>query len=409
MADPSGISVTLPRAAIAILWLGAVVDPIGSMFGLRYVSIVFAIAALLFSISSGRIAFGADGTRQTLILFFSFILPIQGLALYAIHGGRGGAFTDTSYLAAGILMLFSLLYVSHKDAIFGIRALVLSTRLLTAFILFTFVASMFSQDTAVGIFTSRDVALVGVRNYAGLQFPYIYFLASPLLIFLISYDFSVIRKKFTIGALLKITLSCAALFLSGTRAHMLIAIAFVPLLYVLTITRNNFLLRNWALLVTLSVFAVVITFMDVGRSFFSTNDINNSSKLALLDGYFIIFSDIYVVLFGQGFNAHEWSNIFRSMVISIYFDSSKTELTYLEIFRVFGFVTGGAFMFVLFGFAARLRSLPREYDWVFPAFVVYLVNTAFNPYLFSINGMLPIGLFSALLVSNQRVRRRKAL
>lgn len=387
----------MPALAIALLWIGAVVDPIGDMFAIRYVSIGLATVTVIFVIVASPASQINFSCRAMLICFISIIFPIYGLVLYAIHRS-GGDFIDTSYIAAGLLMVFSLLYKNKYECIFGVKSLIFASRLLAILTIFTYAMQILSFNDVIGFFTTRNVALVGERQYGGIKFPYIYFVASPILIFLLAYDFHKLRNNFKLKTVLMYIFSSIALFLSGTRAHMLISITF-PLMYLALISDKSVFLRFVAIL---NVFVIISIFSVEVREFlislFLPEEENNSLKLLLLFQYQEIFSDPIVILFGQGFNAHEWSPIFRSMVTTMEFDASKTELTYIELYRVFGIFIATSFLVLIFYFVSEIKKLPEEFRWIYPALVIYLVGAAVNPYFFSVNGILPIGLFSAVLL-----------
>lgn len=395
----------LAKIAILFLWVGAVFDPIGQTFGIRYFSIALSVASIIWLIGAGKVKQVEWSYRSALIFFIAGVFPIYGLFIYSLRAGAG-EFIDTSYIAAGLLMLFSLLYRDRDSCFFGVKAFLFSVRLLSILIVFIYLSLFFGQAEWVSFFTERSVALVSAREYSGFELPYIYFLASPLLILLIAYDFSRLRRFFNIKTCVVFALSSFSFLLTGTRAHIIIAIFFVPI-YLLLTSNLKTVYRGFLFL---SIFSIIGMAFEDGRaviaSFFSSSETSNSMKISLLDGYMEIFSHPVNLFFGQGFNAHEWSSHLRGM-IAMEDQASRTELTYLEIVRVFGIFIALAFMFTLLLFTRATRLLPCEFSWVYPGLVIYLVNSAINPYLFSVNGMLPLGLFSAIVFYFNSSRLRK--
>lgn len=382
---------------IALLWIGAVIDPIGGMFGIRYFSLALATITTLLLGAKSLSQDTNISYRGGFIIALTIIFPIYGLILFLIYGARG-PFIDTSYIASGLIITFSLLYTNINDCKFGIYSLIYAARILAFLTIFTFILQIYSMNEIIGFFTARDVALIGYRQYSGIEFPYIYFLASPILIYIISYDFHQLNYNKNAINLTKYLISSGALLLSGTRAHIIIAVLF-PLIYFVLNGRKGILFRT---IITINIFIVILIFSPEFRelflSFFVTNEINNSMKLTLLSQYAEIFSDPYVILFGQGFNAHEWSYVFRSMVYNIDFTASKTELTYIELYRVYGIFIATIFIILLFRFVRSTRYIQNEGKWIYPALFVYMINAALNPYLFSVNGLLPIGLIVSILI-----------
>ena len=66
------------------------------------------------------------------------------------------------------------------------------------------------------------------------------------------------------------------------------------------------------------MFVLMVLVFEEGKvlvgSFFSSSETSNSMKISLLDGYSEIFSRPENLIFGQGFNAHEWSPELRGMI-----------------------------------------------------------------------------------------------
>jgi hypothetical protein len=146
--------------------------------------------------------------------------------------------------------------------------------------------------------------------------------------------------------------------------------------------------------------------MDFAREMLSTSEGSNSVKIEYLRSYAEIFTDPITVIFGQGFNAQTWSNPLARMITQ---GATKTELTYIEIYRVFGALFGslviGALGFMCLSNTARRAST----GWIAPAALLYLFVSALNPYLFSSNGMLLLGLAAvAMQVRKPSLESRKA-
>ena len=143
------------------------------------------------------------------------------------------------------------------------------------------------------------------------------------------------------------------------------------------------------------------TIFNLLGEFFSTNESSNKVKISLLSGYYEIFSNPITFLFGQGYNAHEWSSTLRTMIV-MEDKASKTELTYIEIIRVYGIFFSMIFIAMLLVVLHKLRGLSSSYYWLYFSFLLFLINSAINPYLFSTNGMLPLGLALACIYFEDR-------
>lgn len=322
-------------------------------------------------------------------------MPLYGVVLCIIRGGNGLDFIDTSYIGAGILISLALIYRNIEMCMIGVRVLVIALRLLVFTIISIYILVLIdSNELLINIFTERNVALISSREYAGITLPYIYFFASPMLIYLISYDANELFKRIEIRTIFMVLSSTLALALSGTRAHILIALLFIPFFYVIIYSRNKFKLS-----LTMAVLALIFMStinIEIFGAFFSSSEDSNGHKIGMLPVYLDIFNDPFTILFGQGFNAHAWSYPLKS-ILSTDQAASRTELTYLEIFRVYGFMIGISFVAMLFCCVNKLNSVVSDYRWLMPGFIIYLLNASLNPYLFSTNGILPLGLILGVI------------
>jgi hypothetical protein len=404
----------LSNVAFALLWLAMVIDPVGSFLGFRYIAIILAVAIVVMKLISERPSLGASDSRMVLILIFSILLPIQGLVVYAIRSNPG-EFLDTSYLLSGVLITFSLAYSSKADCLSSIKFFIISLRILTVLILISFYAYLYNQPEILQFFIDNKQALFGQRDYSGLTLPYLNFVAAPTLIYLACYDLKSIIENINIKNILLLSLTMFCMFVSGTRALILLMVLFIPAYYIINKGNSGF---QKSLLFLISLLLVAVMPVDVREvifNLFSPNDASNAQKIGYLARYSEIFTDWTTIFIGQGFNAHTWSLELASMVTFFEFDAAKTELTYIEIYRVYGFITG---TIVILGLAKLVKDTSALHDdvrWIRPALILYLMSAILNPYLFSANGILPIALVSSLLVYAQEpsqgkihIPRRKA-
>lgn len=386
-------SVALTKFSIYFLWLAAVFDPIGKIFGARYLALGLIYLLLLLAIMMRPDVFKAKHIYWTIFSFFCFVIPGYGLIVALLRGGLTSDFRDTSYIAAGVLFGCSLIYLKNDFLKIGVEALVFSLRLLSLAIVFTMViyAGDFPLDWMY-FFVESEAAYFGSREYGDVNFYYLYFIASPVIIFLIAYEGWRFLDKPSFYGFVLLSLPIVALFLSGTRANMLLSVIGLPLIFIW----RRFSMLSLLLLPVILLFFVIlfkIYPVDVIDAMFSSSEYSNQIKLNLLDGYGSIFSDPFILFFGQGFNAHIWSAKFSEMVG----DASKVEFTYIEMFRVFGLGVGIGFLLILYYIIHGLSKINYSYRWLAPALLLYLVVSISNPYIFSTNGMLPIGLLVAVL------------
>jgi hypothetical protein len=382
--------------AIYSIWIAAVFDPIGKIIGARY----FALASIYFLITIFFIidpdSFKSKKLYWLVFSLFFLVLPGYGLLLSLLRGGLSSDFRDTSYIAAGILFGCSIIYLKEKFFNIGVKALIFALRLLCIAIIITWFIYLnnYSLDY-IYFFVTNEAAYLGNREYGGYSFYYLYFIASPMLIYLIVYDAWRLLERPSFNILLLLFLAVIALFLSGTRINMFFAVFACPFVFIW----RRFFTPGIFLLPLFLIFFIIyfnIYPIDIFVEMFSSNEHSNSVKLSLLEGYGVIFEDPLNLFFGQGFNAHVWSFEFSKMVG----DASKVELTYIEMVRVFGVPITVLFFALFLIMIYNLKKVSFNYRWFAPALFLYLIMSALNPYIFSSNGMLPIGLIAALLGRN---------
>ena len=398
MRNKAGVLVF--SAVIHLLWFAAVFDPVGDVFGLRYLALVSAVACLGFSGVFLQLFGRAAPFRNATILYLSFVMPSYGFFVYAVRGGFAAALRDTSYAAAGLLLLFSLLYKNEHLCRVGLRAMVFPLRLLVLVVIVMYLTTVSNlSGDWIQFFVEGQVALVSTREYAGRIFPYVYFVASPMLIYLIAYELHGLSSGFKIKKAVICGASIIAFGLSGTRAHMLLAVVFPFLFYVLSYGRNKLIY----VAISFSLVVLTIQFLNVEtlNALFSVREASNAAKVSMLTNYSEVLNDPMTLTFGQGYNAHAWSFSLREM-IAMEVQASKTELTYLELVRVYGMLIAVPFFLLLGGLVYKLSRVPLQYRWLYPAFLIYLIDSSVNPYLFSTNGILPLGLILGIVSLNGR-------
>jgi hypothetical protein len=387
-----GIISDINKAALFLLWFSGVFDPVGKVFYLRQVALIFAFFCLFINIVALNRAFRISQTHFALFLLFSFILPLQGFLVGLFRGGLSERFIDTSYFSAGVFFVTSLLYLDSGLGIDEvIRLSVIVLRLSCLAIFFCLLTTIFNWSRMwISELFYRGVLFYGNRNYGGVGFYYFYFLASPMLIMLLSYDSWRFFEMPSLRRCLLLIVSIASLFLSGTRAEILLSLIALPFIYLW----RKFGKMSMVIMLGMVLLSFLISTSPVVASFFSAYESSNNQKLSYLIQYGEIFQDPTTLIIGQGFNAQAWSPQFASI---IYGDASKTELTYLEYFRVFGLFGIISAFIVGFTFLVDIKKVPMRYRWIEPCLVMYLAISAVNPYIFSSNGMLIFGMFAAII------------
>lgn len=382
---------------IYLIWLACIFDPIGNFYAIKYVAIFLALLVILCGFR--KIPIGGDFYSLSL-LFFVFVIPADGLLISFLRGGIKGDFIDTSYLVSSLYFLLTLIFFDRDNVRLAVNGLLFSLRCLCVAIIFLFslTGTQYFGDVA-NFFIVNGMAFVGVRMYGGISFPYLYFIVSPMIVFLVAYQvWLFLGNKSMVRALL-VVFPVIAMVLTGTRANMfasVIGVFFIVGWYYFRV--KSLLFYPLFLCVVIGILAAFES--QVIDGMLSTSDRSNSMKISYLSFYADAFDSVSVFIFGQGLNAQAWSFDFSNILSH---GASKVELTYIEFIRVFGFFLFLPFLVILSCISFTSESTNKLADWYFPACFLYLAISFSNPYIFSMNGILIIGL--GCILANKKLSR----
>lgn len=382
------------KISLFFLIISLMIDPTGDFFNFKYISVGLSFLVFWIYFIINRSNFTLNYIQIIIFSTFSILMPVYGL-LVTYFNISLSKINDTSYLGFSVflLMLFPVTFMQPK--IF-LRIVILALRVLSFITIIILISFVYDVDS-IGIaqfFIDKKSMLVGFREYAGIQTYFFYFTASPLLILLVAYDSYKLVKKITIGNVLLSVLSITAIFLTGTRFNMLMAIVILPTIIIV----YKFSIKRIPLyLFLIFCFFILLFQSSFINSFFSLNDDSNSVKIGYFDSYSGIFKQPEVLILGQGFSGYDSSILFRSMLDKFGNEGVKTELTCIELFRVFGVFFGSVFNIVIMSIPFFLYNKFKEINFLIIGIVFYLISSLINPYIFSTNGVIIFLLIIVLL------------
>ena len=381
---------TIHNITLFFLFISLIFDPTGEFFKLKYVSVLVAFFVFGINFIFNYRSVSLSKYQIIYIVVFTLIMPLYGISVTLLNTSLMNI-TDTSYIGFSLMifLLVPLLVVPKERFIF---IFIFSLRVLKAAILLVLISFLIDKDS-IGIsqfFIEHKSLLLGFREYAGLSTYYIYFTASPLLIILVAYDSYSLLNRVSIGNILLLSLSIIAIFLTGTRFNMLVAILMLPIALIL----NKYsLTRIYLNGIIFLVFLIVLSNNSFTSSFFTSSEDSNNAKIGYLESYVPILENPIYLILGQGFNAHDWSYEFKNLMSKSGNDGTKTELTYLEFIRVFGIFFGVIFNLFVFAMPLLIYSTYKKINFLVVGILIYIFSSAINPYLFSTNGVLVFLLF----------------
>lgn len=386
------------------LIISLMIDPTGDFYNFKYISAILSF--LIFGIDFILNKRNSTINYVQIIVFAAFciLMPLYGLLVTFFNKGLS-TINDTSYLGFSVLLLILFPITFIQPRIF-LKTLILALRILSFLTIIILISFVYDADS-IGIaqfFIDKKSMLVGFREYAGIQTYFLYFTASPLLILLVAYDSHRVIKKVAMGNILLYALSTLSIFLTGTRFNMLVAIFILPI----TIIIYKFSIKKIAYYSGFILcFLILLAQSSFISSFFSLKDDSNSVKIGYFESYASIFEQPEVLILGQGFSGYDSSILFRNMLNKFGNEGVKTELTVVELFRVFGLFFGSIFNIIIMSIPFFLYNKFKEINFLIIGIVFYLISSLINPYIFSTNGVIVFLLMIVLLQNNNNLKTKK--
>lgn len=381
----ASIFAALKKILVALLIATALFDPMDLVGGFKvYFFSVFIMVGTM------SLLFGEKGCTPSIdqlifVLAFSILLPVWGLLVAEISNAYTYGNDGLQYFKSYLFLLYSLLLYPLCVMEFAEKCFLRLLMVLCHGIILLYALTLFLDPGTVGMLvdigTTYYIVFLGSRNYGGVEFPTIYWTTAPLLAFVLSYWCEKASEKATPIVSYCLVIAWASLFLAGTRNTILISF-LIPGWYLLHSRKGRGLLIAFA-------FVVGYIYFDVFASMFDPVDESISTKLGYLSEYMEIFGDVRNLLLGQGLGAR----FFASSVGPVGQYVSITELTLLEIVRVYGIILGSVVVIALLYPIALLRGCGRRYMVV--GYLFYLLGALTNPLMFSSTGMLVMGLVVA--------------
>jgi hypothetical protein len=301
---------------------------------------------------------------------------LTGLLKSDLHSG------EAPFGLVKTFLFFSIVLVAISEKINLINYINRLSVILALVTIAMFVISLASPDVSLiisGYVAGKGNGLVAAnRTLFGVETGEFYYSACPIMIF--PFTFYLNRWTQNGGRKFASVFLCllfgTALLLTGARAEILTTLGLV-VLFLLRQTRRRL---GWGPALIASVLVTLFAAATVIPSFTDTKEVSNAVKLKHIHSYYEEFSHKPGILFsGEGANSAFYSEGFEAW-------STITEVTYLELVRVFGLP-----MMLMF-FAGMLWIVYSLFANGFQAtglaFLGFLGIAASNPLLVGSTGFL---------------------
>jgi len=352
-----------------------VIDPTNTLLGLKeFVFILFigSCIAYRFQIEKNSLLF---------IVVFFFITIIS--LLFGLL--QGFQFNNSEILAfiKSLFFLFILLFVRKFDFIPPLTKASLVIAIITIIVAIIFLLRLpFATKLYLFFYDHANFIMVNEKRYfLGYWAPNFFYKTSPILVIPFAFSFykalDTKRKQYYLISMIFFL----SLMLSGTRANLFSTVLILGLIFLNQIYKNYFW-KPIALFILQFFFAaaIIITFMLLKEVEYS-----NQVKFGHIDSIIDLFRyHPLVLLVGQGPGSLYYSSGFKGM-------THISELTYLEIIRMFGLIGGGIILFIFLLpliIAYRSKKQLKNYFPFSISYLAYLFIGGTNPLLLGSTGYL---------------------
>lgn len=325
------------------------------------------------------------------VFLFGFILPIISVLIGLLINSENYIETNLIIIIKPFLFIFLALAMINSpeeniSKLFSSCLLVLAAAIILIFVSYT--TGIVSEEILYAFGNENGVFTVGERDFSSLTINRVYFHTAPMLVFGSYYFlncFYETKKKYYL--ILSVFISIA-LFLSGTRNDMIMS--FSP--YIILGYLNGKRKTRMIIITSMICFGAYLVSKEILETFFDKEDNSNSQKLSYLNEYFDRFSNISTFVLGDGLGSYFYTQGLGYC--------NNTELTYLELFRRFGIIGGGIYLFLMYKPVFQLYK-EKSSIWLAFAYLMYLIMVIFNPFFFSSNGMMILSVVISTIYQNR--------
>ncbi len=378
--SPRTISRRLLLTGIWLLTFAALVDPADDIFHLK--SPAFALVMLVWLFRKGILRPTLPLRIWIAVCGFGIVLPlfwtVVGFLRFNVHSPEMYFGTLKSFL---FVLLLLVLLTEEID----LASLVVRMSILVALLTFVMVGvNLFfpaAFDALYAFSMAKNNAIITTsRHLLGGGVGMFYYKTSALLVFPFAYHFyrATSQDARKLVPLLWSAFYAAALFFSGARAN------FLGAVFIAGVFATAYLGRKigWGPALALASCIAVLFTSTVVLNLLNPTETSNSIKLLHVQSYEQQFnSHPSILLWGQGADTAFFSNGYEGW-------TTVTELSYLEMVRVFGIPVTLLFLSGLFWICRK--NFRNRQSALGLAFLAYLFVCATNPLLISSTGFLAI-------------------
>lgn len=372
-----------------------IIDPSGLMLKLKVpIFICFILFYLLYEFLIRKPLKGKKIITGLIIVLLFLFIPIYGFFVGIIRENTLN-YNFVISTVKSFLFIIVLIPILRVDIdLFPI--LVKWTPIIGIFtiLVYLFLGTSFSHNVYNFFVINTQNAIYSInRVYLGISFPSLFYKTSPLLIFPLSYYwYKLINSSGKTSMNFIIMLICFfGLLLTGTRASMLSAL-IISVIYIFFYIYKRFKFISLVFVLGgLLIFSIIFLKLMSNKK-----EASNKVKYENVKSYLEEFSSFKTFVFGDGLGSEFYAKGRKKQV-------THTELTYMDIYRTYGFFVGG-FLFVLIILPLIIIFLKKKCNNndlpFFIGYLIYLPVAGTNPLLLSSTGFLVISIAYSIFLKN---------
>ena len=387
---------------IQLLVVVLIVDPSDKLFQLKIPCFLLIFIIWIFKKVYSKAKSFKINDDIYLVVIILLGIPVYGI----ISGSIQASIEDWSFAfgflkSIGILLLVLILIDEGVPAFtYLIRYSILIPLILFPVYILFFLNPDLIPNIVAFLVVDKEEAIFGPRNYYGFELLMLFYKTSPLLVFPLAFYLNEYFKKHNFVNLTLAIIFLLTLILSGTRMDILIAF-FISVYFLLSFfvkngKRFSLLSCIFLLVVSLTIFASTLSFDGAEES----QDI----KSGHFSSYITDFKENPLILiYGQGLGSKFFSTGVNSKII-------VSELTYIELIRVFGIPIFVLFLFIILYPILNIKANPLliNKDVLIISYLSYLIIAGTNPLLISSTGIFVICILYSYCNSKNRKVIEKA-
>jgi hypothetical protein len=376
-----------------MLVFAALLDPADLIFHLKVPAFIAVVLIWFYrrGLAKATVSYSTWAIAIAAALILPLICTVIGISNFDVHSSDAPLALLKSFL---FLLITPIIVSEDIDLASLVSRLIAVVAVLTlAMVVIGVLAPPVFLLLYEFTMAKQNAILTESRHVLGMGIGQFYYKTAALMIFSLAYYYYRLVQPATrrLSALCMVLLFAAAVLFSGARANILAALFVIGVISLIAIKRRS----GWPATLLTCVVGLTLLAVTVLPKAFSVKESSNAIKAGHFHSYLDEFENHRTaLLWGEGAETGFYSQGFEDW-------TTVTELTYLEMVRIFGIPMTLLYCGGLLWIGVRLL---KAASWpVAIAYLSYLAISGSNPLLISSTGLLVVcaGWKEAVAPSNE--------